>query len=154
MRNKNMSSSFSPEDLKVFEILAERLFRQFIYDVSDLNDDAPYQEVTYLVAAEPADTPSIIGLEDVQDYLPEFNESDMLYGLLDAPIMMSYCPEDVLRVEGKHYLTGAMIFFRVDRDLSTISVTLGDLRHILRFLWKRYEVIEADGESINAICLD
>ena len=68
----------------------------------------------YLAAAAPDLPLSVIRLADAPDILPCFDETDMLYGLKDIPVMMSYCPEQVLRIGEEHYLTGPMIFFRID----------------------------------------
>ena len=52
----------------------------------------------YLAAAAPDLPLSVIRLADAPDILPCFDETDMLYGLKDIPVMMSYCPEQVLRI--------------------------------------------------------
>ena len=69
----------------------------------------------YLAAAAPDLPLSVIRLEDAPDFLPCFDEADLLYGLRDIPVMMSYCPEQVLRIGEEYYLTGPMVFFRIDK---------------------------------------
>ena len=47
----------------------------------------------YLATAGPELPLSVIRLEDAPDYLPCFDEADLLYGIPGLPILMSYCPE-------------------------------------------------------------
>ena len=62
---------------------------------------APQSPVTerplYLATASPEMPLSVIRLEDASDYLPCFDEADLLYGIPGLPILMSYCPEQVDR---------------------------------------------------------
>ena len=50
----------------------------------------------YLATAGPEMPLSVIRLEDASDYLPCFDEADLLYGIPGLPILMSYCPEQVM----------------------------------------------------------
>ena len=55
----------------------------------------PAEEETkpYLAAAAPDLPLSVIRLADAPDILPCFDETDMLYGLQDIPVVVSYCTE-------------------------------------------------------------
>ena len=69
----------------------------------------------YLATAGPEMSLSVIRLEDASDYLPCFDEADLLYGIPGLPILMSYCPEQVMDIGEESYLVGPMVFFRIDR---------------------------------------
>lgn len=97
---------------------------------------------------------SIILLEDVAEYLPCFDEGDMWYSISGTPIVASYCPNQVANVAGKNYLIGPMVFFRINKKFNTVSLTLGDLHYILKFLHDRKIVFETGDEIFEAICLD
>ena len=76
----------------------------------------------YLATASPEMPLSVIRLEDAPDYLPCFDEADLLYGIPGLPILMSYCPEQVIDIGEESYLVGPMVFFRIDRDGCTVSL--------------------------------
>ena len=88
----------------------------------------------YLAVAGPDLPLSVIRLEDAPDYLPCFDEADLLYGIPGLPILMSYCPDQVLQIGEEFYLTGPMIFFRMDDEGSIVSLTMDDLYHLAEFL--------------------
>ena len=64
----------------------------------------------YLATAGPEMPLSVIRLEDASDYLPCFDEADLLYGIPGLPILMSYCPEQVMDIGEESYLVGPMVF--------------------------------------------
>ena len=108
----------------------------------------------YLATAGPEMPLSVIRLEDASDYLPCFDEADLLYGIPGLPILMSYCPAQVLYVDDEAYLTGSMIFFRIDRDGYTVSITVEDLYKLAKFLDEHSLMVVADGTVLPAIRLD
>ena len=153
MYEQKMDSTFS-EELEAMEALEAYVSRLFFYDVHDLDCAAPQQENGYLVVTGP-DTPlSIIRMENAQDYHPDFQRADVLFGLPDMPIMMSYSPGKVSCVAGKRYLIGPMVFFRLGKELSVASLSLGDLQYVLKFLNSHQKFITVDGEILQVICLD
>ena len=64
----------------------------------------------YLATAGPEMPLSVIRLEDAPDYLPCFDEADLLYGIPGLPILMSYCPEQIMDIGEESYLVGPMEF--------------------------------------------
>ena len=108
----------------------------------------------YLAAAAPDLPLSVIRLADAPDILPCFDETDMLYGMQDIPVIMSYCPEQVLRIGEEHYLTGPMIFFRMDDEGSIVSLTVDDLYKLAEFLEEHTVILMTGPESLVGIRLD
>ena len=100
------------------------------------------QENGYLVVTGPDIPLSIIRMENAQDYHPDFQRADVLFGLPDMPIMMSYSPGKV------------SVFFRLGKELSVASLSLGDLQYVLKFLNSHQKFITVDGEILQVICLD
>lgn len=150
----NFTVEATADELEVLKNLVDCLSRQFLYDVPGVYDTVPNPKTVYLVAAG-TDVPlSIIRLEDVAEYLPCFDEGDVWYSISGTSIVASYCPNQVTDVAGKKYLVGPMVFFRINKKFNTVSLTLGDLHHVLRFLNQRKVILEADGDVIEAICLD
>ena len=108
----------------------------------------------YLATAGPEMPLSVIRLEDAPDYLPCFDEADLLYGIPGLPILMSYCPEQVLRIGEEHYLTGPMIFFRMDDEGSIVSLTVDDLYKLAEFLEEHTVILMTGPASFVGIRLD
>lgn len=97
---------------------------------------------------------SVIRLEDAPDFLPCFDEADLLYGLRDIPVMMSYCPDQVLQIGEEFYLTGPMIFFRLNEDGGMESLTMDDLYHLAEFLEEHSVILMTGPDSFVGIRLD
>ena len=108
----------------------------------------------YLATAGPEMPLSVIRLEDASDYLPCFDEADLLYGIPGLPILMSYCPEQVMDIGEESYLVGPMVFFRIDRDGYTVSLQVADLYQLAEFLEEHSVILMQGGESFIAIRLD
>ena len=108
----------------------------------------------YLATAGPEMPLSVIRLEDAPDYLPCFDEADLLYGIPGLPILMSYCPEQVIDIGEESYLVGPMVFFRIDRDGYTVSLQVADLYQLAEFLEEHSVILMQGGESFVAIRLD
>ena len=153
MYEQKMDSTFS-EELEAMEALEAYVSRLFFYDVHDLDCTVTQQESGYLVVTGPEIPLSIIRMENAQDYHPDFQRADVLFGLPDMPIMMSYSPGKVSCVAGKRYLIGPMVFFRLGKELSVASLSLGDLQYVLKFLNSHQKFITVDREILQVICLD
>ena len=108
----------------------------------------------YLAVAGPDLPLSVIRLEDAPDFLPCFDKADLLYGLRDIPVMMSYCPDQVLQIGEEFYLTGPMIFFRMDDEGSIVSLTMDDLYHLAEFLEEHSVILMTGPDSFVGIRLD
>ena len=108
----------------------------------------------YLAVAGPDLPLSVIRLEDAPDFLPCFDEADLLYGLRDIPVMMSYCPDQVLQIGEEFYLTGPMIFFRIGSDGSMVSLNVEDLYYLAEFLESHSVVLMTGPDSFVGIRLD
>ena len=98
----------------------------------------------YLATAGPEMPLSVIRLEDASDYLP-------CSGL---PILMSYCPEQVMDIGEESYLVGPMVFFRIDHIGNTVSLQVADLYQLAEFLEEHSVILMQGGESFIAIRLD
>ena len=121
-----------------------------------LEGPPPAEEETkpYLAAAAPDLPLSVIRLADAPDILPCFDETDMLYGFKDIPVMMSYCPDQVLQIGEEFYLTGPMIFFRLNEDGGMESLTMDDLYHLAEFLEEHSVILMTGPDNFVGIRLD
>ena len=68
----------------------------------------------YLAAIGPDMELTIIMEEDAPSVLPCFDEDDALISVKGAPLFISYNPAQVLKLAGKRYRTGPVIFYRTD----------------------------------------
>ena len=83
-------------------------------------------ENVYLAAIGPDMELTIIVEEDAPSILPCFDEGDALISVKGAPLFISYNPAQVLKMGGKHYLTGPVIFYRTDGHSTIVSLTVED----------------------------
>ena len=104
----------------------------------------------YLATAGPEMPLSVIRLEDAPDYLPCFDEADLLYGIPGLPILMSYCPEQIMDIGEESYLVGPMVFFRIDHIGNTVSLQVADLYQLAEFLEEHSVILMQGGESFIA----
>ena len=121
-----------------------------------LEGPPPAEEETkpYLAAAAPDLPLSVIRLDDAPAFLPCFDETDLFYGMQDIPVIMSYCPEQVLRIGEERYLTGPIVFFRMDDEGSIVSLTVDDLYKLAEFLEEHTVILMTGPESFVGIRLD
>ena len=112
------------------------------------------QNQPYLAAAGPDLPLSVSRLEDAPAFLPCFDETDLFYGMQDIPVIMSYCPEQVLRIGEERYLTGPIVFFRMDDEGSIVSLTVDDLYKLAEFLEEHTVILMTGPESFVGIRLD
>ena len=133
----------------------ETILNSLLADSSPPVSGPPVSErPLYLATASPEMPLSVIRLEDAPDYLPCFDEADLLYGIPGLPILMSYCPEQVIDIGEESYLVGPMVFFRIDRDGCTVSLQVADLYQLAEFLERHSVILMQGGESFVAIRLD
>ena len=135
------------------ETILNSLLKDGSAPVSDPLPASPERPI-YLATAGPEMPLSVIRLEDAPDYLPCFDEADLLYGIPGLPILMSYCPEQVMDIGEESYLVGPMVFFRIDRDGYTVSLQVADLYQLAEFLEEHSVILMQGGESFIAIRLD
>ena len=89
-------------------------------------------ENVYLAAIGPDMDLTIIMEEDAPSVLPCFDEGDALISVKGAPLFISYNPAQVLKLAGKRYLTGPVIFYRTD---GRSTIVFPDL--LLPMCWTR-----------------
>ena len=88
----------------------------------------------YLAAIGPDMELTIIMEEDAPSVLPCFDEDDALISVKGAPLFISYNPAQVLKLAGKRYLTGPVIFYRTDGHSTIVSLTVEDIYRFQTYL--------------------
>ena len=88
----------------------------------------------YLAAIGPDMELTIIMEEDAPSVLPCFDEDDALISVKGAPLFISYNPAQVLKLAGKRYLTGPVIFYRTDGHSTIMSLTVEDIYRFQTYL--------------------
>ena len=91
--------------------------------------------VVYLAAIAPDMELTVITLDEAPDILPCFDEDDAYLNIPDSSLLLSYNPAQVLKLAGKHYLTGLVILVRTNMDGGVISLTIDEV-----YLFVRHEV--------------
>ena len=71
-----------------------------------------------------------------------------------APLFISYNPAQVLKLAGKRYLTGPVIFYRTDGHSTIVSLTVEDIYRFQTYLESHSTTLMADGQKLTCICID
>ena len=108
----------------------------------------------YLAAIAPDMELTIIMEEDAPSILPCFDEGDALIFVKGAPLFISYNPAQVLKLAGKRYLTGPVIFYRTDGHSTIVSLTVEDIYRFQTYLESHSTTLMADGQKLTCICID
>ena len=108
----------------------------------------------YLAAIGPDMELTIIMEEDAPSVLPCFDEDDALISVKGAPLFISYNPAQVLKLAGKRYLTGPVIFYRTDGHSTIVSLTVEDIYRFQTYLEGHSTTLMADGQKLTCICID
>ncbi|MFQ9251463.1 MAG: hypothetical protein ACLR29_09725 [Faecalibacterium prausnitzii] len=108
----------------------------------------------YLAAIAPEMELTIIMEEDTPHILPCFDEEDATITIKGAPLFISYNPAQVLTLADKHYLTGAVIFYRTDSSGHIVSLTVEDVYRFQSYLEMQSVTLVADGQELACVCID
>ena len=81
----------------------------------------------YLAAIAPDMELTIITLDEAPGILPCFEEDDACLNLPNTSLLLCYNPAQVLKMGGKHYLTGPVILVRTNMDGDVISLTIDEV---------------------------
>ena len=81
-------------------------------------------------------------------------EEDALIAVKGAPLFISYNPAQVLKLAGKRYLTGPVIFYRTDGHSTIVSLTVEDIDRFQTYLESHSTTLMADGQKLTCICID
>ena len=111
-------------------------------------------ENVYLAAIGPDMELTIIVEEDAPSILPCFDEDDALIAVKGAPLFISYNPAQVLKMGGKHYLTGPVILVRTNMDGEVISLTIDEVYLFQKYLASHSITLMADDQKLPCLCID
>ena len=81
----------------------------------------------YLAAIAPDMELTVITLDEAPGILPCFEEDDACLNLPNTSLLLCYNPAQVLKMGGKHYLTGPVILVRTNMDGEVISLTIDEV---------------------------
>ena len=81
-------------------------------------------------------------------------EEDALISVKGATLFISYNPAQVLKLTGKRYLTGPVIFYRTDGHSTIVSLTVEDIYRFQTYLESHSTTLMADGQKLTCICID
>lgn len=82
----------------------------------------------YFAAVSPVLDLTVIRPDDAPHILPCFDEADEGIGISeDEPLGFRYNPKQVIKLMGKRYLVGPVIFHRFDDERDFASLTMSDI---------------------------
>ena len=108
----------------------------------------------YFAAVSPVLDLTVIQPEEVPHILPCFDEDDACLNLPDTSLLLCYNPAQVLKMRGKHYLTGPVILVRTNMDGEVISLTIDEVYLFQKYLASHSITLMADDQKLPCICID
>ena len=108
----------------------------------------------YLAAIAPDMELTVITLDEAPDILPCFDEDDAYLNIPDSSLLLSYNPAQVLKLAGKHYLTGPVILVRTNMDGEFLSLTIDQVYLFQKYLMRHSVTLMADGQKLPCICME
>ena len=110
--------------------------------------------VVYLAAIAPDMELTVITLDEAPDILPCFDEDDACLNLPNTSLLLCYNPAQVLKMGGKHYLTGPVILARTNMDGEVISLTIDEVYLFQKYLASHSITLMADDQKLPCICME
>ncbi len=111
-------------------------------------------ENVYLAAIAPDMELTVITLDEAPGILPCFEEDDACLNLPDTSLLLCYNPVQVLKMGGKHYLTGPVILARTNMDGEVISLTIDEVYLFQKYLASHSITLMADDQKLPCICME
>ena len=108
----------------------------------------------YFAAIAPDMELTVITLDEAPDILPCFDEDDACLNLPNTSLLLCYNPAQVLKMGGKHYLTGPVILVRTNMDGEVISLTIDEVYLFQKYLASHSITLMADDQKLPCICID
>ena len=102
----------------------------------------------YLAAIAPDMELTVITLDEAPDILPCFEEDDACLNLPNTSLLLCYNPAQVLKMGGKHYLTGPVILVRTNMDGEVISLTIDEVYLFQKYLASHSITLMADDHEV------
>ena len=102
----------------------------------------------YLAAIAPDMELTIITLDEAPGILPCFEEDDACLNLPNTSLLLCYNPAQVLKMGGKHYLTGPVILVRTNMDGEVISLTIDEVYLFQKYLASHSITLMADDQRL------
>ena len=97
---------------------------------------------------------TIITLDEAPGILPCFEEDDACLNLPNTSLLLCYNPAQVLKMGGKHYLTGPVILARTNMDGEVISLTIDEVYLFQKYLASHSITLMADDQKLPCICME
>ena len=108
----------------------------------------------YLAAIAPDMELTVITLDEAPGILPCFDEDDACLNLPNTSLLLCYNPAQVLKMGGRHYLTGPVILVRTNMDGEVISLTIDEVYLFQKYLASHSITLMADDQKLPCICID
>ena len=108
----------------------------------------------FFAAVSPVLDLTVIQPEEAPHILPCFDEDDAYLNIPDSSLLLSYNPAQVLKLAGKHYLTGPVILVRTNMDGEFISLTIDQVYLFQKYLMRHSVTLMADGQKLPCICME
>lgn len=138
---------------KMLKQVLDSAKQHYDYICAALSESGGSGEI-YFAAIAPDMELTVITLDEAPDILPCFDEDDAYLNIPDSSLLLSYNPAQVLKLAGKHYLTGPVILVRTNMDGEFISLTIDQVYLFQKYLMRHSVTLMADGQKLPCICME
>lgn len=114
----------------------------------------PEEDPVFMVAYTPGEPIRIITEEEAEDYLPCYEEDDVIEQAPGTALVLSYDPRMLFSVGNQKYLEGTMLIYAVDDDGDTISLEIDDIYQIQKMIKKREMVVTQGDEEMPVFSMN
>ena len=109
----------------------------------------------FFAAVSPVLDLTVIQPKEAPHILPCFDEDDAGYGISkEEPLGFRYNPKQVIKLMGKRYLVGPVMFHRFDDERDFASLTMSDMYTIQKYLESNSVTLMIDRDKLTCICID
>jgi len=126
----------------------------FFNKMSDVLERQLGDDEVYAAVIAPEMELTVITLDEAPDILSCFDEDDACLNLPNTSLLLCYNPAQVLKMGGKHYLTGPVILARTNMDGEVISLTIDEVYLFQKYLASHSITLMADDQKLPCICID
>ena len=145
MKKRTLDETVRNNDVMLLLKLWGDLIEAVKFDESD--------QVPYMIAFTPGEQMKVITKDEAEDYLPCFEEDDVIEVAPDTDFLISYDRQHLFRVGDLKYLDGPALIYAVDDEGEVVSLNVMDVYEIQKMLERRTMIVSEDGDEMPVLSL-
>ena len=153
-KKEKLSTETFPSNIntdQIIDVIGQMLEAiQHCLNAANLNVKTDTDHELLMIAAWPGKGIQVKEINECFEVLSVFGDTDSVIQAPECDLMMSYNERQVLELDGKEYLIGPAILYRVNYNGDEISVTAKDIYNIQRMIKHHTVTLRAHGRAFPA----